>query len=109
MVPGSVPSLRYTPPAAIKMTLPSKLVRFPGPLFNGPGLISLTNRVPSSVPSLFHSSIPVEFSLPTKQRVPLTFVRLYGRDVKNDVGANAFTISVPDGVPSVFHKFAVSP
>jgi hypothetical protein len=53
-----------------------------------PGNRSATSTVPAAVPSLFHSSTPTEL-FAVKNRMPLTFVRLAGKE-KDDPGLMSF-------------------
>ena len=64
-----------------------------------PALMSLTNTVPVSVPSLFHSSKPLVLLSATKNSVPFTFVRLKG--IESPRKKMSLTITVPASVPSL--------
>ena len=65
--------------------------------------MSLTRTVPAAVPSLFHSSSPVEPSSAVKNSVPFTFVRLLGSEPA-PLGMMSLTRTVPAAVPSLFHS-----
>ncbi len=114
-VPAAVPSLFQSsfplvPSLALKKNSPLETVKcldtiteaIPSPV---PELMSLIMTVPPSVPSLLQSSLPVVASPAIKKSVPLTSVRkvgVYGEGI-------FFTSSVPNSVPSVFHRPGLVP
>jgi hypothetical protein len=79
-VPASVPSLRQMVlPAAMSKTTPELTATsraMPEPV--GPGVMSLTRRVPAVVPSVFQSSEPVTPSSARKYIKPLLTVKPAG-------------------------------
>ena len=68
-----------------------------------PGLMSLTRTVPASVPSLFHSSLPLTPSSAEKNSVPPTAVRS-SMSEPEPPGSMSLTRTVPAAVPSLFHS-----
>ena len=63
----------------------------------------MTRTVPSAVPSLFQSSVPVSGRKAVKKRVPLTLVRLVGPD-EAAPGLMSLTRTVPAAVPSLLQS-----
>ena len=65
--------------------------------------MSFTSTVPSVVPSLRHSSLPVPPWKAEKNTVPLTLARLPGVEGPAP-GSMSLTSTVPSSVPSLFHS-----
>src|SRR5262249_26859185 len=80
-----------------------------------PGKMSLTSTVPAAVPSLFHSSVPCVPSLAVKNSVPLTLVKLLGKEGPPGVMSltTTVTVAVPTDVlnagPQLVHGCGPSP
>src|SRR3954453_14595480 len=81
-VPSGVPSLRHSclvePSVAWNRATPLTGTMKAGLEAPAPALMSLTRTVPAAVPSLFHSSAPLEPSSAEKKTVSPTAVRLSG-------------------------------
>ena len=80
-------------------------VKAPGEADDDPGRMSLNSAVPTSVPSLRHSSRPAR-SFAVKKRAPSKAMRFAGLLVLLP-GAMSFTSIVPASVPSLFHSSMV--
>jgi hypothetical protein len=65
--------------------------------------MSRTRNVPAGVPSLFHSSLPLDASTAEKKSVPSTSVSPSGYE-PSVPGRMSFTRTVPAAVPSLFHN-----
>ena len=68
----------------------------------------MTSRVPASVPSLLHSSVPVSGRKAAKNRILPTRVSESGED-EPAPGTMSLTRAVPSALPSLFHSSRPAP
>src|SRR5690606_6711207 len=110
-VPTVVPSVRHSslplpgevvPSEARKYSLPLYSTMYCGLELEVPLQMSATITVPAAVPSVFHSSVPVDPSLALKYSAPLNSLKYAGLELVAPT-LMSFTMTVPAAVPSDFH------
>ena len=113
-VPAALPSLFHSsvplpgalvPLLAEKYTVVPSGTRLATLLLLEPGQMSFTSTVPASVPSLFHSSAPMEPPSALKNSVDPAAVMPDGEEAPVP-GLMSLTCTVPASVPSLFHSSA---